>query len=109
MDTPDSVCRAQPLLGTFVEIRGAGANGSAAERAIDAAFDAIAKIHRLMSFHEGDSDVSRLNREAYKRAVVSTPGPMRCLRPRAPAVRRCFRHRCRSGIAEIWVVAASRN
>ena len=70
MDTPDSVCRAQPLLGTFVEIRSAGANGSGAERAIDAAFEAIAKIHRLMSFHDGDSDVSRLNRDACKRPVV---------------------------------------
>ena len=51
MDTPDSVCRARPLLGTFVEIRCAGATRLAAERAIDAAFAAIAKVHRQMSFH----------------------------------------------------------
>jgi FAD:protein FMN transferase len=70
MDTLDSVRRAQPMLGTFVEIRSAGTNGSTVERAIDAAFDAIAKIHRLMSFHDGDSDVSRLNRDACKRTVV---------------------------------------
>jgi FAD:protein FMN transferase len=73
MDTSDSVCRAQPLLGTFVEIRSAGANGSAAERAIDAAFAAVAKIHRLMSFHGGDSDVSRLNREACRQTVAVDP------------------------------------
>ncbi|WP_426410555.1 FAD:protein FMN transferase [Bradyrhizobium ganzhouense] len=37
--------------------------------AIDAAFDAIAQVHRLMSFHEPDSDVSRLNREAGTRPL----------------------------------------
>jgi thiamine biosynthesis lipoprotein len=73
MDTSDSVCRAQPLLGTFVEIRSGGANGSAAERAIDEAFAAIARIHRLMSFHDGDSDVSRLNREACRQTVAVDP------------------------------------
>jgi thiamine biosynthesis lipoprotein len=61
------------LLGTFVEIRSAGANGSAAERAIDAAFAAITKIQHLMSFHDGDSDVSRLNREACRRTMVVDP------------------------------------
>jgi thiamine biosynthesis lipoprotein len=73
MDTSDSVCRAQPLLGTFVEIRSAGANESSAECAIDAAFAAIAKIHRLMSFHDGDSDVSRLNRDACRQTVAVDP------------------------------------
>ena len=51
--------RARPLLGTLVEIGAAGEN---AARAIDAAFDEIAAVHRLMSFHEAASDVSRLNR-----------------------------------------------
>ena len=69
MDTPDSVCRARPLLGTFVEIRSAGAARAATERAIDAAFAVIDKIHRLMSFHDPDSDISRLNREASQRSV----------------------------------------
>jgi FAD:protein FMN transferase len=73
MDTPDSICRAQPLLGTFVEIRSAGATRAATERAIDAAFAVIDKIHRLMSFHDPDSDVSRLNREACKRSVAVDP------------------------------------
>jgi thiamine biosynthesis lipoprotein len=73
MDTPDSVCRARPLLGTFVEIRCAGATRLAAERAIDAAFAAIAKVHRQMSFHDSDSDVGRLNREACKRSVEVDP------------------------------------
>jgi thiamine biosynthesis lipoprotein len=34
----------------------------AAHRAIDAAFGEIATIHRLMSFHDPDSNLCRLNR-----------------------------------------------
>ena len=59
----DKVRRARPLLGTFVEIEAAGAARSELDAAIDAAFEAVARVHRLMSFHEPDSDVSRLNRE----------------------------------------------
>ena len=66
---PDSIRRARPLLGTFVEIEVAGAARSDMNAAIDAAFDAISLVHRLMSFHEPESDVSRLNREAGVRPV----------------------------------------
>lgn len=65
----DSLRRARPLLGTFVEITVAGAPAPAMEAAVNAAFESIATVHRLMSFHEADSDVSRLNREAQLRAV----------------------------------------
>jgi thiamine biosynthesis lipoprotein len=64
-----SIRRARPLLGTFVEIEVAGAPLEAAEVAVEAAFSAVAKVHRLMSFHETDSDVSRLNRGAASDAV----------------------------------------
>ncbi|WGR99518.1 FAD:protein FMN transferase [Bradyrhizobium sp. ISRA443] len=60
----DSIRRARPLLGTFVEIEVAAAAEPETAAAIDAAFDAVAEVHRLMSFHEHDSDVSRLNRDA---------------------------------------------
>lgn len=60
----DSIRRARPLLGTFVEIEVAAAAGPETDAVIDAAFDAVARVHRLMSFHEHDSDVSRVNREA---------------------------------------------
>src|SRR6266853_104672 len=61
---PVSIRRARPLLGTFVEIAVDGQTFDAAEAAVEAAFAAIATVHRLMSFHEADSDVSRLNRGA---------------------------------------------
>jgi thiamine biosynthesis lipoprotein len=70
MDTCDSIRRAQPLLGTFVEITAAGATRSGTEKAIEEAFAAVAQVHRLMSFHDLNSDVSRLNREAKLRAVT---------------------------------------
>ena len=50
-----------------ISVRGLPADD--AHAAIDAAFEEIAAIHRLMSFHEADSDVSRLNREARCGAV----------------------------------------
>jgi FAD:protein FMN transferase len=65
-----SMRRARPLLGTFVEIGVAGAAPSDADCAIEAAFTAVARVHRLMSFHAAESDVSRLNREACGRAVA---------------------------------------
>jgi thiamine biosynthesis lipoprotein len=65
----DRVRRARPLLGTFVEIEVAGAAESKMAAAIDAAFAAVARVHALMSFHNGDSDVSRLNREAWLRPI----------------------------------------
>src|ERR1700740_1024197 len=55
----NEIRRARPLLGTFVEIGAVGANAIAG---IEAAFHEVETIHRLMSFHEPTSDVSRINR-----------------------------------------------
>lgn len=65
----DSISRSQPFLGTFVEITVAEAAPSNMEAAVEAAFQTIAKTHRLMSFHAADSDVGRLNRTAAAEAV----------------------------------------
>src|SRR4249920_305763 len=68
-----SVRRARPLLGTFVEITVTGQPAAALHVAVDDAFAAIATVHRLMSFHEAASDVSRMNRHAATTAVVVHP------------------------------------
>lgn len=47
------------MLGTFVEVT------ADREEPIEAAFAAIEKVHRLMSAHEPESDVSRINRFAH--------------------------------------------
>ena len=51
----------RPAMGTLVQV---DARGSAAERSIEAAFAAIELVDRLMSFHDAQSELSRLNREA---------------------------------------------
>jgi thiamine biosynthesis lipoprotein len=76
----DKIRRARPLLGTFVEIQASGASKADLNAGIDAAFDAVAKVHRLMSFHEPDSDVSRLNRLASVHPVSVDPWTYEVLR-----------------------------
>ncbi|MDE2061467.1 MAG: FAD:protein FMN transferase [Bradyrhizobium sp.] len=65
----NSVRRARPLLGTFVEIEAAGSFQPDVLSAVEAAFEAVSTVHQLMSFHDPDSDVGRLNREAHVRPV----------------------------------------
>ena len=61
--------RARPLLGTYVEVTADAADPEAEWRGVAAAFDAVADVHRLMSFHEEGSDVTRMNRGAYAAPV----------------------------------------
>lgn len=65
--------RAKPLLGTIVRIRVDGLPSAAANDIISAAFDVIAEIHRLMSFHEPESELSRVNRDASHHPVRISP------------------------------------
>jgi FAD:protein FMN transferase len=62
--------RARPLLGTIVEITIGSDQKAVAERALERAFASIAVIHQRMSFHDPNSMLSRLNREAFVRPVV---------------------------------------
>jgi FAD:protein FMN transferase len=75
----DSVRRARPLLGTLVEISIGEPVHADLENAIEAAFAAIARVHRLMSFHEADSDVSRLNRLAGLGPIPIDPSTFKVL------------------------------
>jgi thiamine biosynthesis lipoprotein len=65
--------RCRPLLGTFVEIAARGKDRQRVGRAIEAAFEAVVRVHRLMSFHDPDSDVSRMNRDAFPKGVIVCP------------------------------------
>ena len=54
--------RARPLLGTLVEVRATAAlETPLLHAAIDAAFAAVERVQRRMSFHDERSDVSRIN------------------------------------------------
>jgi thiamine biosynthesis lipoprotein len=54
--------RARPWLGTLVEIRAEGLDDARGEAAVERAFAEVAAVHRLMSFHQPDSDLNRLHR-----------------------------------------------
>lgn len=82
--TAGSAQRAQPWLGTLVGIEASGLPPRALSLAIDRAFRAVARVHGLMSFHEPDSELSRLNRQAHA-------GPV----PVSAHLRRVLRAACR--------------
>ena len=62
--------RCRPLLGTLVEIAIKATPTAIVEAATDSAFEEIGIIHRLMSFHADDSDVTRINRGRAGEAVA---------------------------------------
>jgi len=68
------------MLGTFVEIQAFGTNTAELEDAVEAAFLAIARVQRLMSFHDPESDVSRMNRDACHKRVGVHPWTYRVLK-----------------------------
>lgn len=72
--------RCRPLLGTFVEITARGDDERLLARGIEAGFDAIARVSRLMSFHNPLSDVSRMNRDAFPKGVSVHPWTWQVMR-----------------------------
>jgi thiamine biosynthesis lipoprotein len=62
--------RCRPLLGTLVEVAVAAADPVPLDDMIAAAFEEIDRVHQKMSFHAAGSDVSRLNRSAWREAVA---------------------------------------
>ncbi len=72
--------RLRPLLGTYVTIEVEDPGANHATSAIDAAFAAIELVHRLMSVQQADSDISRVNRDAWRRPVTVHPWTLKTLR-----------------------------
>jgi thiamine biosynthesis lipoprotein len=64
------IIRCRPLLGTYVEITVEHSDQNQAQTSIHAAFNAIERVHRWMSFHDPDSEVSKLNRSALDQGVL---------------------------------------
>jgi thiamine biosynthesis lipoprotein len=66
--------RAQPWLGTLVEVAIADALPEPVlQGAFSAAFAAVARVHGLMSFHEASSDVGRFNSAAVGDTLTVDP------------------------------------
>lgn len=72
--------RAQPWLGTLVEVSVDAVPQDAAADPFAPAFAAIARVHRLMSFHDAASDVSRINRAAPGALLAVDPATWEVLR-----------------------------
>ena len=57
--------QAQLWLGTIVEIFAAAGSQRTLDAGVAAAFAAIARVHRALSVHDAESELSRVNRHAY--------------------------------------------
>lgn len=78
-----SVARCRPLLGTLVAVRVEGRDRRMLERALSAAFAAVETVHALMSVHDPDSELSRLNRSAVAAPLRVTEHTWRVLQTAA--------------------------
>ncbi len=61
--------RMKPFLGTFVEIRVQAEDKIQIQSAVNKAFSAVEQVHCLMSFHDLESDISKLNQLASEKPV----------------------------------------
>lgn len=75
----DKRARTRPLLGTFVTVWAQGVSGAVRE-GLSRALDEVDLVHRRMSFFDPTSDVSLLNRRAYRTAVKVHPYTRRVLK-----------------------------
>lgn len=65
--------RAQPWLGTLVEIVAEGEDTQHLLAASDCAFSRIAAVHAAMSFQSADSELTRVNRAAQRDWIALSP------------------------------------
>jgi thiamine biosynthesis lipoprotein len=73
------VSRMRPAMGTLVHVSASGRE-SAVQQSVDAALDTVEKIDRLMSFHDPESDLSRVNRDAARTPQAVHPWTWAVLR-----------------------------
>lgn len=85
--TPREIRRCRAMLGTFVEIAAWGRETRVLERAVGAAFDAVASLQSVLSAHDPASELSRLNRGAHARPMRVGRDTWRVLRSAARLAR----------------------
>jgi len=62
------------IMGTFARVIAIAPNAGTAAKCIDAAFEQLSNVDKLMSDYSSDSEISRINNNAYKGSVmVSKP------------------------------------
>ena len=57
------------VMGTFAHLKAIAKDKNTAEKCIEAAFAELKKVDDLMSDYKSDSQISRVNRDAFKKAV----------------------------------------
>ena len=72
IETATPITRLQPQLGTLVSITVHHPNRDAAHKAINAAFDEIRAVDKLLSIHRLDSELAKLNQAAALRPVQAS-------------------------------------
>ena len=60
------------VMGTFARIVVVARSSAKAKRCIDVGFKQLSSIEELMSYHKDDSQISRVNRDAYKNPIEVT-------------------------------------
>jgi FAD:protein FMN transferase len=78
-----SARRIRPWLGTYVYVDVEAASPQIAMAAMESAFEAIAGIHRAMSFHSAESDLAKLHQAGHL-APTSVSAHTRTVLERAP-------------------------
>jgi thiamine biosynthesis lipoprotein len=66
-------------MGTLIQVRASGP-GPGLQRSVDAALAVVERVERLMSFHDPQSDLSRVNREAARAPQAVHPWTWAVLR-----------------------------
>lgn len=66
------ISRCKPLLGTYVEVHLSSSTASESDlmHLSQTAFSRIESVQKLMSFHDAESDISRINRKAYEQKIT---------------------------------------
>jgi len=67
-------------MGTLVHVSASGPDSTTARQAVDAALATVERVERLMSFHDLESELSRLNREAARAPQTVHPWTWAVLR-----------------------------
>jgi thiamine biosynthesis lipoprotein len=57
------------VMGTFAHLKAVARNQDTAGKCVQSAFEEIKKVDELMSDYKSDSEISRVNRDAFKQAV----------------------------------------
>jgi FAD:protein FMN transferase len=70
----------RPAMGTLVHVSASGPDAITAQQAVEAALATVERIERLMSFHDPESELSRLNEKARRTPQTVHPWTWAVLR-----------------------------